>query len=413
MTGVLIKSLVAYTEYDSGGNLTLAGKLQLVDGRLFFASIPNNLTKAKLPLEFLEAGKAAKYINELIAPKLVNVNPQEHQKIDTWLDKIDQTANKQIIGANTTLLISKLLYRAGAAVAGLELYKYLRQVFHTNFYNLEIKKLPIPLFNLISGGTHGSANLNFQEFAVVFSSSLSYAQSLERGAAMHKDLEKVFQYRNIFTGVGLDGAYVPNLSSNFDALEIIKEAVLKNGYKIGLDIFFALDIAANFFYKGSKYYLSEELGAIDTKGMLELYEKIFREYRFLILEDPFADSDTGGWKESVIKFGEKSFIMGDDLLVSQPQKLEKAAKEGLCSLVDTKLTLSPTIWKAFEFVGQAKKLLLKIMVSQSAFETNDDFVADFAVAIQADYVKFGPPQRGERVSKHNRLLAIESDLKIK
>jgi len=412
MTG-LIKSLVSYTEYDSGGNQTLAGELVLEDGSKFTSSIPNHINKKKLPYEFLEPGKAARYINELIAPKLVRVNPQDHQKIDTWLDKIDQTPNKQIIGSNTTLLISKLLYRSGAAIAKLELYEYLRQIFHTNFYNLELKKLPIPLFNLINGGTHGSSNLNFQEFAVIFSSSLNYTQSLERGAAMHRDLEKVFQYRNIFTGVGKDGAYVPNLSSNFDALEIIKEAVLKNGYKIGLDIFFALDVAANNFYKGSKYYLSEELGAVDTKGLLEVYEKIFHEYRFLILEDGFADSDTVGWKEAVTKFGEKSFIMGDDLLVSQPQKLEKAAKESLCTLIDTKLTYSPTIWRAFEFVGQAKKLLLKTIVSQSAIETNDDFLADFAVAIQADYVKFGPPQRGERVAKHNRLLAIEAKLNHK
>jgi enolase len=409
----LIKSLIAFTEYDSGGNLTLAGKLELTDGRSFWSSMPNHLSKTKVPLEFLEASKAAKYINELIAPKLLNVNPMDHQKIDTWLDKIDQTPNKQIIGANTTLLISKLLYRAGAAIAGVELFQYLQKIFRTNFYNLEIKSLPTPLFNLISGGAHGSPNLNFQEFGVVFSSSLSYAESVERGAAIHRDLEKVFQYRNIFTGVGVDGAYVPNLSSNFDALEIIKEAVLKNGYKIGLDIFFALDVAANFFYKGSRYYLSEELGAIDTKGMLDLYEKIFREYRFLVLEDPFVETDTAGWKEAVSRFGEKSFIMGDDLLVSQPQKLEKAAKEGLCSLADSKLTLSPTVWKAFEFVGLAKKLLLKTVISQTAYETNDDFVSDFSVAVQADYVKFGPLQRGERVAKHNRLLAIERLLKRK
>jgi len=409
----LIKSLIAYSEYDSGGNLTLAGKLVLADGRVVFASIPNHLSKNKLPLELLEAGKAVKYINELIAPKLQNVNPQDHQKIDAWLDKIDQTPNKQIIGANTTLLISKLLYRAGATIAGMELYQYLRQIFNTHFYNLEIKKMPTPLFNLISGGNHGSANLNFQEFGVVFSSSLSYAEALERGANMHRDLEKVFQYRNIYTGVGIDGAYVPNLSSNFDALEIIKEAILKNGYKIGLDIFFALDIAANFFYKGAKYYLSEELGAIDTKGMLELYEKIFREYRFLILEDPFADSDLNGWKEAVAKFGEKSLIMGDDLLTSLLPKLDRAAKDNLCSLADLKLTLSPTIWKAFAFLGQAKKLLLKTIVSQTAIETNDDFLADFAVAVQADYVKFGPPQRGERVAKHNRMLTIATQLKLK
>ena len=409
---VVIKSLQAYKEYDSHGNTTVAGKLILSDGREFTASIANHLNKRKLIAQYLDVDKSLHYINELLSPKLVNTNPQETQKIDHWLESIDQSERKEIIGLNTTLLVSKLVYRAAASVTNVPLYSYLRKVFSDRYYSTEIKKLPIPIFTLIGGALHGSQNLNFQEFSIVFSSSLSYAQAVEQGAAMHIELQKVFEYRNIFAGVGVDGAYVPNLSSNFDALEIIKEALLKRGYKLGLDIFFALDVAASFFYKGGKYYVSEEAGSLDTSHLLDLYEKIFKEYRFLILEDPFAEGDSAGWKMAVEKFGDKAYILGDDLLLTNMQKLEKAVKDKLCTLADIKMTHQPTIGKLLEFLAHAKKLMIKTTISQTAIETNDDFLADLAVGTQVDYVKFGPPVRGERVAKHNRLLTIERELKL-
>lgn len=406
---VLIKSLSAYSEYDSGGNLTLAGQLVLNNGQVLYSSIPNHLAN-DTPMVYIDTNKAVKYINELLAPKLININPLEYKKIDLWLDSADNTGDKQVLGVNSTLLVSKLIYRAAASLSGLPLYQLLNNIFKKNFYETEIKKIPIPIITLISGALHGSSSLNFQEFSVVFSSSLNYKEASLKGSELHQELEKVFKYRNIFSGVGADGAYVPNLSSNFDALEIIKEAILKNGYKIGLDIFFVLDIAARYFYKGGKYYISEEMGSADSSQMIELYEKIFKEYRFLILEDPFIESDTKAWQQVVAKFGDKAYILGDDLLSTNPLNLKKAIKDNQCTMADVKITLQPTIWKVFDFVSQAKHASMKTALSQTAIETNDDFISDLAVALQCDYVKFGPIVRGERVAKHNRLLYIESKL---
>lgn len=409
---VLIKSIKVFSELDSRGDPTIAGKLILSNDQEVISSIPNHLSQ-KASANFLETGKAVKYLNELLVPRLINIDPREYKKIDLWLDTIDKTPNKQVFGINSTLLISKLIYKAGAIVSNKPLYQYLSEIFNKNFQTVVISKLPTPIFNLISGASHGSLSLNFQEFGIIFSSNLNYSESVKQGSDLHKELEKVFHYRNIFAGVGHDGAYVPNLSSNFDALEIIKEALLKNGYKVGLDVFFALDIAASFFYKGGKYYVSEEVGTADTNHLLDLYDKIFKEYRFLILEDPFVDNDTSGWKQAMAKFGNKAYLLGDDLLMTDKIKLEKAAKDNLCSLADVKITLQPTIWKIFDFIATARKLSMKITISQTAIETNDDFISDLAVAVQSDYVKFGPPIRGERIVKHNRLLAIEKEVLTK
>ena len=404
-----IKAIQARPEFDSRGNLTIGANLFLSTGEQVSSSIANHLTQ-KINKVFIEPDKASRYINELIAPKLVNIDPLNCQKIDAWLFNIDQTPNKQIVGINTTLLVSKLIYKAGALVKKQPLYQYLNEVYTKHFQSSPIKKMPIPIITLISGASHGSQSLNFQEFSIVFSSNLTYDEALRRSSELHQELEKVFHYRNINAGVGHDGAYIPNLSSNFDALEIIKEALLKNGYKVGLDIFFALDVAASYFYKGGKYYVSEEVGTADTKHLLELYEKIFKEYRFLILEDPFHETDNQGWQQAIAKFGDKAYICGDDLLMTDKTKMEKAVKEGLCSMANVKLTLQPTVWELLDFVTRSRKLSLKITLSQTAIETNDDFLSDLAVAINSDYVKFGPPVRGERVAKHNRLLAIEKEV---
>jgi len=405
----LIKALKAYPEYDSSGNLTIGGKLVLDDGREVMTSVANHSSK-KETVTFLETGKAVGYINELLSPKLVNISPNDYKKIDLWLDRIDQSPNKQSLGLNTTHLVSKLVYKAGALVSSKPLYIYLNEIFSQNFQTTALKQIPIPIFTLISGASHGSASLNFQEFSIIFASNHRYSESVRRASDLHKELEKVFRYRNINSGVGNDGAYVPNLSSNFDALEIIKEALLKNGYKVGIDVFFALDIAASYFYKGGKYYVSEEVGTSDTNHLLELYEKIFKEYRFLILEDPFTETDTEGWKQAMLKFSNRAYLLGDDLLMTNKTKLEKAAKNNLCSLADVKITLQPTIWNVMDFISACQKLSIKVVMSQTAFETNDDFISDLAVATQSQYVKFGPLIRGERVAKHNRLLLIEEEI---
>ncbi len=406
----VIKKIHAFREYDSRGNETLAGVMTLSDGRAVSTSVPNNLSVNKYEALYLEPERAAKYINELIAPKLVGADPLKHKNIDLWLLKTDPTEKKEVLGANTILLLSKLTYQAAALLNNLPLYRFLNKAYIENFGKTDIRRMPSPIFNMISGGRHGSSLLNFQEFSVIFSSGLNYRQAMEQASELYHELERVFQYRNIFSGVGVDGAYVPNLSSNMDALEILKEAILKKNLKIGLDVFFALDVAASSLYKAGKYYLSEEAGSFDTAHLMEYYENLFKEYRFLVLEDPFAEDDFTGWQTAVGRLGEKVDILGDDLLSMSKQRLEKAVKDRLCSTADIKISQRGTLWEVFEFVSGARKGNMKIMLSQSAIETNDSFIADLSVALQADFVKFGAPARGERVAKHNRLLEIEREI---
>jgi len=407
---LVIKSIQAFSEYDSRGDLTISGTLVLSNGQTVEASIPNTLSKNKKAGVYLENSKALKFVNDLLAPKLVDTNPLEYKKIDRWLIQLDTSERKEIFGVNTILLISELIYRAGAVISNQPLPTYLNKIYNENFEPTKLVKMPTPIFSMISGGKHGSVSLNFQEFSILFSTQTSYEQALVKATSLHHELAKVFEYRNIFSGVGNDGAYVPNLSSNYDALEIIKEAILRSKLKIGADIFFALDVASTYFYKSGKYYLSEDVGSLDQKSLMEFYEKIFKEYRFLILEDPFVEDDEKGWKMAMEKFGKKAYLLGDDLLSMNSKSLTKAVKSNLCSMANIKIFQRGTIWEVLEFIAAARKGKLKIVLSQSAIETNDSFIADLAVGVQVDFVKFGAPVRGERVIKQNRMLAIEREL---
>ncbi len=418
---VQINTLKAEQVFDSRGYPTIKGTLFLSDGRTVTSEVGQNAHQSKYAAEYLydenEAvfsgrgvSRAVKYLNELIAPRLKGVDPMRYKDIDLWLLKADPSEEKLTLGANTTLTVSQLVYRAASLVAGVPLYQFINKIYTENFEKKALKSMPSAIFTIISGGRHGVDTLTFQEFSVVPSTALSYERALGMAVELYHELERVFQYRNIFAGVGDSGAYVPNLSSSIDALEILKEAILKRNLKIGFDIFFALDMAAQFFYKSGKYYLSDLPNPLDHKQFLEFIDRIFKEYRLLVLEDAFAEEDFAGWRELMEKMGDKLYILGDDLLATNKKRLEKVAKEKLCNVVDVKISQRGTIWEALQFIAGARKTGMKITISQNAIEANDDFLADFAVGVQADFVKFGAPARGERIGKHNRMLEIERAL---
>lgn len=397
---------------DSRGSFTVSGILTLSNGEMFETAIPNRISENKYAAIYIDTARSIKYINDLIAPKLVGANPLEYRQLDSWLMKADPTERKDVLGVNTVFLVSLLIYKAAAKLQNLELYVFLNKIFTEHFGRTDILRLPAPIYSMIAGGHHGSMSLSFQEFSVLFSTSLNYSQSLQKALKLYAELFKVFQYRNIFSGVGNDGAYVPNLSSNIDALEILKEAISKTGDKVGLDIYFMLDAAASFLYKGGRYYMNDEVGNYDSTKLLEMYEKLFKEYRFLVLEDPFTDDDSRGWSSALQKMGDRSYIVGDDLISMNKTRLEKAIKEKLCSTVNIKVSQKGTIWEILEFIGAVRKANMKVLISQAAAESNESFIADLAVAVQAEFVKFGAPVRGERVAKHNRLLAIERHMAL-
>ncbi|MCR4329141.1 MAG: hypothetical protein NUV65_01175 [Candidatus Roizmanbacteria bacterium] len=416
-----VKSLHAEQAFDSDGFPTTRGILELDNGMIVEATIPNGKHPGKFSAGYLYdeekiylgqgIQKSIKYINELIAPKIVGADPLKCKQIDIWLTKADSTENKEVLGANTTFLVSILFYKAASAVKNIPLYQFFHEQYEENFEKLPIVDTPSPIFNLISGGAHGSELLNFQEFHIVPSTSKTYAQAYEMTFNIYHELRRVFQYRSIFAGLGNDGAYVPALSSNIDGLEIIKEAVTKFDYKLGLELYYSLDLAADFFYKG-KYYLSDSPTPLSAENMIDKVKKLNEEYKFLLLEDALASKDDAGWKLLMQELGGKVFIVADDLTQTNKKQLEHAIANKLCNTVCVKPLQRGTIWETMEFVAGAKKGKLKIVVSQMAAETNDSWVADFAVAMQADFVKFGSVARGERIAKHQRMMQIEKELHV-
>ncbi|MFA6005116.1 MAG: enolase C-terminal domain-like protein [Patescibacteria group bacterium] len=415
-----IQKVQAYQILNGKGFPTVEGVLTLSDGRSVHTAVDLDGHIGKYAAEYLYdqdplySGKGVqrslKYLNELVFPKLLNVDPLRYSDVDNWLLKADPTENKEVLGANTTLLVSQLVYRAAAMVLGIPLYKLIAQAYSTYGQKIEVKRIPPPIFTLISGGKHGVETLNFQEFAIIPSTGLTYSKALQMAVELYHELEKVFAYRNITAGIGDDGGYIPNLSSNIDAFEIIKEAILKSGLRTGMDIFFAVDMAAENFYKMGKYYIADSINPYSTDQMVEYVTKLFKEYRLLVIEDAFSNEDVSGWSQLVKKFNDKAYVFGDDLLSSNKKRLERAIKEGLCTMANVKLSQRGTLKEALEFVALAKKNDMKIAVSKTSIGTNDDFIADFAVGIQADFIKFGAPARGERVSKYNRLSIIEKEI---
>lgn len=414
-----IKRIFANQIFNSRGLPTIEGVLELSDGRSVRASVGQGTHRSKFAADYLFDGdepyggksvlRGVKFINELLGPKLSSVDLARVKDVDIWLFKADPTDNKSTLGANTTLTVSYLIYKAAALAHNVPLYTFINQFYNSNFEPQQLKRLPAPEMNIISGGVHGKDSISFQDFGIVPSTGFSFSKSFEIGVELYQEITKVFQKRNIFAGLGEDGGYVPNLSANADALEIMKEAIMKRNLTIGIDVFFALDIAASFFYKGGRYYMSDQPNPLDGAKMAEYLENISKEYRLLIIEDPADEGDANGWKSMMQTLGTRAYIMGDDLTATNKKQLEYAVKEQLCNMVDVKLTQRGTVWEAMEFVAGARKANMKITVSQSAIETNEDFLADFAVGIQADFVKFGAPARGERIAKYNRLLAIEEE----
>lgn len=416
-----IKNLIATQSFDSKGYPCLRGRLTLDDERMVEATVPNNHAPSKYAAGYLYdegrffsgrgINKSLKYINELLVPKLIGIDVLRYKDIDIWLQKADSTENREVLGANSLFLVSELVYKACALVKNIPIYRFINDIFKADFGHTEEVGLPSPLFNFIGGGAHGSPTLNFQDYSLISSTGLSYAQALDRAIELYHELENAFTYRNIFTGVGDDGACVPKLSTNIDALEILKEVIQKQGLRVGIDVFYGLDLAAHSFYKNNKYYLSDIPNPFTTDQMVEYLQKIFKEYRLLILEDPFDDDDLDGWRKITAALGDKVYLVGDDLLGMNKKRFELAVSNKLCNAVNIKLTLRGTVQEALTLIAGARKGGMKIIISQSAYETNDSFLADFAVGVAADFVKFGAPCRGERIAKYNRLLEIEEELK--
>ena len=389
----MIKNIKAREILNSKGNFTVEVELETDQG-VFRASCPSGSSKGINEAVEIEASEAVENVNEIIGPKLKRKSPLKQREIDEIMIELDGTENKSKLGANAILPVSLAVCRAGAAAKKLPLYQYINELLPSPTF----AGFPRPCFNIINGGVHSGSDLNIQEFMVIPNKE-SFSENLRIGSKVYHDLKqvlvKIFGKQAI--NVGDEGGFVPPISLTNEALGLLK------GTEIGLDC------AASQFYKNDRYQLDGTVFSQD--GLMNFYHNLVGAYPIIFLEDPFGESDWESFQEITGKFGKKIIIFGDDILTTNIERMKEAKKREACSGAVIKPNQIGTLTETFEAIKLARSFGWKIMVAHRSGETGDDFIADLAVGISADFIKAGAPARGERIAKYNRLLKIEDELK--
>jgi enolase len=415
-----IFSVTAREILDSRGNPTLEVLVILESGYRGIASVAAGASRGSHEAVELRDGNKERYmgmgvlkamhnVNTVINGKIRGMDALDQAGIDKIMIELDGTQNKSNLGANSILGVSMAIAVAAANQKQQPLYTYLNQLFSQKIPT-KIVRIPTPTFNIINGGLHGSGNLNFQEFHIVPASGKSFHEGLEMGVVTYYAAKQILMYRNAVHSVGDEGGFAPNLFTNLDALEVIIEAIRNTHYRFGFDIYLGLDIAATYFLTEHGYLIKDRPLRYSRDEFIDYLVDLHNKYRLLILEDALSEDDWEGWQKLTSKLGQDILIVGDDLLATNPERLQKAIQLKACSAILAKPNQIGSLSEFFDVVALAKKNDIKIITSHRSGETTDTFVADLAVAIQSEYVKFGAPARGERVVKYNRLLQIESEL---
>lgn len=413
-----IKKIIAREIIDSRAYPTIEAIILLEDNSVGTFSTPSGTSIGKYEAKEIRDGDIKRFkgmgvlsnlknIFNIIAPKLIGQEANSQEQIDQILIDADGTADKSVLGANTLLAISGAVAKTAAASLKIPLYQYIARLSGQDTRHFAI---PTPMFNVLNGGKHANANLDFQEFMVVPPQSSHYSANLRMAAETYYTLKTVIREHNAIPLIGDEGGYAPTFYSNLDALKVLEETVSKAGYNLGVDVFFALDIAASFLKLGSSYKIKDKPISLTASDFLDYLIVLNEQYHFLSIEDPFGEDEWNSWISLTAKLGGETLIVGDDLTATNLERLNKAISQKAANSIVIKPNQVGTITETLKVVKAAKNAQFKIIVSHRSGETNDDFIADFAVGIDADYVKFGAPARGERVAKYNRLLEIEHEL---
>ena len=416
----IIKQLWAREILDSRGTPTIEAACQLDSGHVCVNSVPSGAStgayealelRDKDPQRYYGKGvlKAVDNVNNLLAPKIIGQNPVLQVQIDSLLNSFDKSENKINIGANTLLSVSELVAKAGALSTGISLYSWINKLAKDMGINREIR-VPTPFFNMINGGLHGAGNLDFQEFHVIPSSSKSYSQGLQSCVEIYMKIKENLVTKGAIHSVGDEGGFAPNLFTNADALEILVESIKQTKYTLGRDVLLGIDVAASVFHKNGLYFIRDKSTPINENSLIEYFRNLNEQYHLSFLEDPLNEDSWEGWKKITALFSSQLTIVGDDLLATNLKRVEKAINEKCCNGILVKPNQIGTVTETLQVIKKAHLADWKIIVSHRSGETNDYFIADFAVGVGADHVKFGGPARGERVAKYNRLLSIEKEI---
>lgn len=412
-----IHSINALEILDSRGNPTVKVKVHLDDGTIGEASIPSGASTGKNEAVELRDSdqsryggkgvlKAVKHVNDILAPALLGYDPRQQEKIDSIMKELDGTPDKSKLGANAILGVSQATARAAAKASNLPLYTYL-----ASLAGEEAARLPMPMANILNGGKHADNNIDFQEFMIVPIGAPTFSEALRYTSETFHSLKNLLERRGYSTNVGDEGGFAPQLKSNEEACDMIVEAIKLAHYKPGIDIAIALDPAASSFYENGKYNLSKSKRGYKTSDeMTSLYKEWIQKYPIVSLEDGLAEDDWEGFQKQTELLGNNTQIVGDDILVTNPKFIKRAIKEKTCNAVLIKLNQIGTVTETIEAVKLCKKAGWNFVISHRSGETEDSFIADFAVAMGGGQIKTGSVCRGERIAKYNRLLEIESEL---
>lgn len=405
---------------DSRAFATVEAAAQMDSGHIAVSSVPTGAStgvhevlelrdKDNPRLKGTGVLKAVENVNKILGPAIVGMDPTKQQEIDNKLINIDASPNKSRYGANAILAVSEVACKLGAIASRQTLYSWVSQLAQK--YGLKVNfNIPTPLFNMINGGLHGAGNLDFQEFHVIPASSKKFSLGLQMGVEIYLTIGANLARRGAIHSVGDEGGYAPNLFTNADALEVIVDSIKETLYDLGRDVFLGLDVAASVLYKNNGYVIKDKSGPMDDNALLEFYKSLNDQYHLELIEDAFAEDEWGSWKKLYSLLGDQLLIVGDDLLATNPKRVERAILEKACNAILVKPNQIGTVSETMGVIKQARDADWKVIVSHRSGETNDWFIADFAVGVGADFVKFGAPARGERVAKYNRLSAIEMEL---
>lgn len=406
-----IEAVHAREILDSRGNPTVEVEVLLDDGHFGRAGVPSGASTGAFEAVELRDGDDSRYLGKGVANAVANVieemeeeiiglDASEQRFIDTVLRDLDGTDNKGKLGANGILGVSLAIAKASAESAGLSLFGYLGGP------NAHI--LPVPMMNILNGGEHADTDVDIQEFMIAPIGAPTFKESVRMGAEVYHALKEVLQERGLATGLGDEGGFAPNLETNVAALDLIMEAIEKAGYVPGADVALALDVAATEFFKDGAYQF--EGGQKSPDEMIAYYEMLVAKYPIVSIEDPLSEDEWDSWVDMTKRLGDKVQIVGDDLFVTNPERLKKGIEMGAANSLLVKVNQIGTLTETLEAVELAHRNGYTSMTSHRSGETEDTTIADLAVATNSGQIKTGAPARGERVNKYNQLLRIEEEL---
>lgn len=408
----IISDVYAREVLDSRGNPTVEVEVYLESGAMGRALVPSGASTGEYEAVELRDGgsrymgkgvlKAVEHVNEDIAPELIGYDALDQLGIDQLLIELDGTKNKAKLGANAILGVSMAVAHAAADALDLPLYVYLG--------GFNAKTLPVPMMNILNGGEHADNNVDIQEFMVMPVGAENFSEALRMGTEIFHNLRAVLQAKGLNTAVGDEGGFAPNLSSNEEALQTIIEAIEKAGFKPGEDVMLALDVAASELYKDGKYHLSGEGLVKTSEEMIAYYSELVSKYPIISIEDGLDENDWEGWKKLTEAIGDKVQLVGDDLFVTNTEKLAEGIEKGIGNAILIKVNQIGTLTETFDAIEMAKRAGYTAVISHRSGETEDNTIADIAVATNAGQIKTGAPSRTDRVAKYNQLLRIEDGL---